>query len=66
MLLAKEHGKAGKKLLALPAPPMASPAKKISGKKLTKEQRLKQLKEQDEDVTRRLKKSHIVELTMKV
>ena len=70
MLLAKDQVqvKGGRKLLALPAPPsIAPPVKKnLSGKKLTKEMRLKQLKEQDEDVTRRLKKTHIVEVTMKI
>ena len=70
MLLAKEqvHTKGGRKLLALPAPPsIGQPVKKSSpGKKLTKEMRLKQLKEQDEDVTRRLKKTHIVEVTIKI
>lgn len=66
MLLAKEQGKNGsKRLLALPAPPQP-PKKKIIGKKLTKEEKLKQLKEQDEDVTRRLKKAHIVEITLKI
>lgn len=69
LLLAREQQlKAGKKPLALPAPPTFAPLtkKNLSGKKLTKEMRIKQLKEQDEDVTRRLKKTHIVEVTMKI
>jgi hypothetical protein len=67
LLLAKEQAKLGgpKKLLALPAPPQAPPKKRL-GKKLTKEEKLKQLREQDEDVTRRLKKTHIVEVTLKI
>lgn len=43
--MAKEQGKGSKKLLALPAPPVPPSIKKISGKKLTKEERMKQLKE---------------------
>jgi hypothetical protein len=51
-------------LLALPAPPQ--PPRRITGKKMTKDEKLKQLRAQDEDVTRRLKKTNIVEVTMKV
>ena len=52
------------KILALPPPP--APKKKVYGKKLTKEERLKKAKEAEEEVNRRLKKSHIVEISMKI
>lgn len=66
-MIAQEKGpqKNGKKILALPAPPQHQP-RKISGKKMTKDEKLRKLKEQDEDVVRRLKKTHIVELTLKI
>ena len=68
MMLAKEGLGRGsqKRLLALPAPPMPTMPKKTYGKKMSKEERAKKMKEQEDEVIRRLKKTHIVEITMKV
>ena len=52
-------------MLALPPPPMPQPKRLIS-KKLTKEEKMKAIREQEEDVIRRLKKTHIVEMAMKI
>ena len=65
LLLAKAQGKKGARL-ALPAPPQ--PMKKYvqPGKKMSKEERERKLREEDEEVTRRLRKTHIVEISMKI
>jgi len=45
-MYAQDHGKHGtKKLLALPAPPIAPAKRRLAGKKMTKEEKMKQLRE---------------------
>jgi hypothetical protein len=67
MLQAKEQPTNGKKrLLALPAPPVPPSIKQIKGKKLTKEEKMRKLKTEDEEATRRLKKANIVDITIRI
>lgn len=54
------------KLLALAPPPAKPRNTKVTGKKLTKDERLKKGKEAEEDINRRLKKTHIVEISLKI
>ena len=65
-MAAKEGiGKGSKKVLALPAPPI--PVKRGSPlKKNTKEDKAKKAKQEEDDVIRRLKKTHIVEIIIKI